>query len=573
MDIDGLMAELGRFDSQLLNLKRDLTDAKDTSFRLAQEKVDLIDKLEHLKAYVDELEDRLSRPSGEERELAREKKDLLKKLENQRAYVDELEGRLRKLSGEVAERDARHEKLESSYRGLQAEVQTTAEKSRLEALAREREAENQRIAAENLRLNGIVQEREAELGAVKGENVRLQSLVREKEAQISCMTALPITPMTPLAPLLPVPIPEEQAISGPLQHDPADSPLASPGPYIKAEGPDQTSPAVVGMPGQSEQLEQRQDPLQQVNDLGIGLTNMLGTVFQIKGCDRYNRALVGFIAKLGAVADMSDITVTPATGFWELREPWAMDRIRSAEPRPTLEEKFAQICLLFPFPQHQGREEVDNDTARFQALAELITSLIKADHSSSPRAGVSFLATMATLCPAGPAEGFSTRTTMLAVMLCELCRLLERTFPEAPKQSWDIGTILGPEVQEAAEKLPIGRLAAALREPDRSGACTRSLKEQLAATCGDEFCVFGQDEGERGIGLLHCGESCSFLMIDFAERSFRLVDCRLTSMMPNASEPRKLDLIVSRAEEELFRVTAAPREVAAFWLKYAMGDV
>ena len=65
-------------------------------------------------------------------------------------------------------------------------------------------------------------------------------------------------------------------------------------------------------------------------------------------------------------------------------------------------------------------------------------------------------------------------------------------------------------------------------------------------------------------------------MIDFEERSLRAVECRLAGMRPNAAEPRKLDLIVARkdgvAEEELFRLAAAPRDVAAFWVKYAMGD-
>jgi hypothetical protein len=123
------------------------------------------------------------------------------------------------------------------------------------------------------------------------------------------------------------------------------------------------------------------------------------------------------------------------------------------------------------------------------------------------------------------------------------------------------------------------------------------LRKSLAA-CGDGFCVFpygggGQSEGvgvsgrgrdEKQVGLLHCGDgSGSFLMIDFEARSLRAVECRLAGMRPNAAEPRKLDLIVAREsddggnngavkEEELFRLAAAPRDVAAFWVKYAMGD-
>ena len=59
------------------------------------------------------------------------------------------------------------------------------------------------------------------------------------------------------------------------------------------------------------------------------------------------------------------------------------------------------------------------------------------------------------------------------------------------------------------------------------------------------------------------------------------MECRLAGMRPNAMDPRKLDIIVARGsnggngagkEEELFRLAAAPRDVAAFWVKYAMGD-
>lgn len=52
-------------------------------------------------------------------------------------------------------------------------------------------------------------------------------------------------------------------------------------------------------------------------------------------------------------------------------------------------------------------------------------------------------------------------------------------------------------------------------------------------------------------------------------------------MRPNATDLKKLDPIVTREsdggngavqEEELFRLAAAPRDVAAFWVKYAMSD-
>jgi hypothetical protein len=143
------------------------------------------------------------------------------------------------------------------------------------------------------------------------------------------------------------------------------------------------------------------------------------------------------------------------------------------------------------------------------------------------------------------------------------------------------------------------------------------VKERLIAGCGGGFCAFrygagagsrrgsssaaaaaftdadadrgaahGQGYGGEGesktkeMGLLHCGEGTNyFLMIDFGERSLRLVDCLLARWRPNTAEARRMDLIVAGAdgdgweEDELFRLEAAPKDVAAFWLRYAMADV
>jgi hypothetical protein len=92
----------------------------------------------------------------------------------------------------------------------------------------------------------------------------------------------------------------------------------------------------------------------------------------------------------------------------------------------------------------------------------------------------------------------------------------------------------------------------------------------------------GGDGGRKEMGLLHCGggeSSDFFLMIDFAERAFRVVACQLAGMPTNAAEPRKFDLTVARAAgdgqgegEELFRLVAAPRDVATFWLGHVYGD-
>jgi hypothetical protein len=127
-----------------------------------------------------------------------------------------------------------------------------------------------------------------------------------------------------------------------------------------------------------------------------------------------------------------------------------------------------------------------------------------------------------------------------------------------------------------------------------AGAGSRSRSSSAAAAAAAAFTdadadgsvTHGQGYGGEGeskmkeMGLLHCGEGTNyFLMIDFGERSLRLVDCLLARWRPNTAEARKMDLIVAGAdrdgweEDELFRLEAAPKDVAAFWLRYAMADV
>ena len=218
----------------------------------------------------------------------------------------------------------------------------------------------------------------------------------------------------------------------------------------------------------------------------------------------------------------------------------------------------------------------------------------------------------------GGGGGQETRTLLLTVMLGVLCRRLEEGFAaslllsyqgqgqHAPgaraRRRWDLAAFLGSELGAAVGEGPIGGLGAALWGGRVGGAAGAVIVCKMLGGCGDRFCFVettgvgdrGDDGssgevaatssyggGEWGMGLLHCGgESGEFLMVDFQERAIRVVDCRLARMRPNAAEPRKLDLIVAREgvgtagreEEELFRVTAAPRDVAAFWVRYAMGD-
>ena len=73
------------------------------------------------------------------------------------------------------------------------------------------------------------------------------------------------------------------------------------------------------------------------------------------------------------------------------------------------------------------------------------------------------------------------------------------------------------------------------------------------------------------MGLLYCDEG-TFLMVDFEGRGLRMVECGLADMERNAGERRKWDLSVVGGEGEvLFRLEAAPGEVAAFWVQWVYG--
>lgn len=559
-------------------LRMDLEDSRTAAFKLTCAKKDLTVKVDDLKAAVAEAE--------RERDRARE---------------------------EAGEWKARHGELDTKCKDAQSKYQkAVAEKVQLECALQERDAEARKLASEQLAMQRLVQERDAELAEAKAENVRLQGLIRQREAEISSLTAAALpTPVSPLVPLVSFPIPGAPPITqDPLQgghsavEPPRSSPRSSPAPFIKQEAPDQGAAAATGA-AQASPTEQPQDAAQQLYHLGAGLANILGKVFGVSDCSTGCKdAVVDFIARLGAAPAPTSINTTPAAGFWELKQPWTVDDTPPSALRPTVEEQFTHLCLLLPLIT--GQDDGRDHAAAFRVLTELISSLIKADHASSPQAGLAFLETMATVTATPDpktktlANHINPAKAMLAVMLCELCRALEHTFPDAPRCPWDMGNILGPgwcgAAAAAVEKQPLGWLASALCDDPGRMAGAHWLRDRLAATCGDRFCAFlssgleGADkdggESRREMGLLYCGgpgegegEGCSansspaFVVVDFTEKSFRLVDCRLAAMAPNASEPRKLDLTVSRDGVDLFRVLAAPRDVAAFWVKYAMGDI
>jgi hypothetical protein len=546
--------ELSEYASREKALKRDLNDLKAVHYKLSRAEKELVEFASR--------EGRLGRDLNDAQETIRNLNETIKELNGRvddfKATAAERETELHQLRYEVENLGTKHRHLESSHQELQSErVIMLAEKLYLERAARERDADVENSTSENLRLQTLVQEREAELEKTKIDILRLQGFIRDREEELA---ALPITPLSPLAPF---------SAPGAQMHFPLHTrhtvPPSSdpPAPYIKQEVPDQTSSTTGITP--STPVEQPQDPAQQLSQLEVGLVDILGKAFHTSRPHGYNDAIVSFISRLGAAPEPSQINVVQPTSFWQVQDSWTTNPATRTELRPTLEERFAHLLLLFP--------PGDITPAQTPTAFAILTSLITADHSLSPRAGLAFLQTMSTYHPPPTTttleETTTTTTTLLSILLCELCRTLQHTFPSAPTiRPWDINSILGPEAHDTVAKLPLGRLAAALAESDRSET---TLKERLAASCGDKFCSFSQPDGRGEMGLLYCDEG-QFLMVDFEGRGLRMVECGLADMERNAGERRKWDLsVVSVEGEMLFRLEAAPGEVAAFWVQWVYG--
>ncbi|KAK4155396.1 hypothetical protein C8A00DRAFT_13587 [Chaetomidium leptoderma] len=596
-EAEGLMNEVDQFAAREDELKRELGDSRSANFKLSCAKKDFSEQIHDLRSAAVETEAELYR--------------LKREVDHLEAKHERLEDTYCKLKEERGKISTQRLRLEETVRKRDADIeQAVAENRRLQSLVQDRDKQVEDLKASNLGLRSLVQRHEGEAEQERAENARLQAVVCEKEARITSLTALPITPLSPLPTLGAFPFSTRPILQPTSQPEQAVTPRpVSPNIYIKQENPDQTS-AEGDFPPQGAPAEQPEDPAQQLYQLGTGAANILGKLFQINHPTiTYSDTLVGFLARLGATPDASSINVTRATGFWQLEQPWTPTPPVPPKLRPTLEEQFTQLCLLFPFagkrgggqPQGGSSSSDANDPATFSLLASLLTSLIKADYSASPYAGLAFLHTMISTLSLHPplvpeTEITTAHTALLTLMLDELCRALEETYyPNDVHRRWNDhwggatapGSVGGASARGVSA---VRQLAAALGEPDGLGRSVGALKERLVGGCGDRVCFLGVAGGvaaagggaeEREIGLLHCGGEGGdfFLVMDLGERSLRLVDCRLAGMRPNGAEPRKLDLIVARSEEheeeaeELFRVAAAPRDVAAFWVRYAMGDV
>jgi hypothetical protein len=202
------------------------------------------------------------------------------------------------------------------------------------------------------------------------------------------------------------------------------------------------------------------------------------------------------------------------------------------------------------------------------SVVNMVNFLMGADYSVCPAAGAAFLEAMASLRPPEGTGVFRARNVAVSILICELCRRLEDIL-QVKFRHWTVGSILGPAVQEKAELWPILKLADTVTRLRNQGpaAHMRMVEEE----CRDQFCVVSTSALKKpDVGLLHCGDGQSFLMIDFTERNFRLVDCQLAFSRPNQEEPRKQDLSIERQGQVLYTLPKAPRNIALFWLQYAI---
>lgn len=699
-EVEGMVHELDQFAAREDQLKRELDDSRAANFKLSCANKDLADQVHDFQCTAAETELELRR-------LKRTSQDLEAKHERLEADHRGLEEERKKMGAEKLW-------LEDTVRKQGGELENAADENRrLQGIVQKRDEEIEGLKSDSLGLQTLVHQRGVEAEGARAEVMRLQSLLHENEARLSSLAALPTTPLSPMISL------GSYFSGGAVIPQLLPPRPVSPLPYIKQEAPEQTPPEVPFFSEPpAEQLQdqgqplyqpaaQPQDATQLLHQLGTGTANILAKLFHINHPVAHTPVLITFLTRLGAAPDSplssNNPVRTTSRRPWHLQPPWLPTPSQAPIIHPTLEEQFTHLCLLFPFlsitttvatTSTTNPTTDPTDPTTFSCLLALLTNLTKADHSASPHAAEAFLQTVAALFPprfcrtAGDAPTTTTvpaatataataamaqmqhhsgkgqrdtalrttRTVLLAVMLCELCRVLDCAFSSRSNsdggtvvggggrgRQWDVADFLGPEVWGfgvgPGGMTPLRRFAAALSEWNGMNCDGRShdgetggegLKERMARECGDQFCLVrttavappDRPDGEQPaadgsssssspnpridtdtataattdsgaapreateIGLLHCGpDGGEFLMLDFEARGIRVVDCALAGMRPNAAEPRKLDLIVARAgdaaaregrtegEELLWTAAAAPRDMAAFWVRYAMGDV
>ena len=608
-EAEAMARDLDQLAARECELKRELDDSRVANLKLSGAERDLTEQVRVFKFAAVEAEAELRRLKREVADLGVKHESLEmdhQQLQKQCSQTEiGLKGTIRKQEGEIDKAGVENRKLQT--------------------LVQEKDDQIEGLKSDNRELQNSIQERVVEAEGVSVENTRLWALLREKEAKISAMTAGPITPLSTFAPLEGSHIQTLTPFPGSplpyIKQEPPDHTHSKMYPHEPAPAEQPQDPAQqlchlgTGAATILSQLFHITHPIPPSNT--TALSNFLSHL----GAADAPRPTPAYQPR------------GSPNKPWHLHPPWLPTHSAVPTLHPTLEGQFAHLCLIFPFsfPGTTASTTITpTDPETFPFLNALLSSLLRADHVAAPRAGQAFLQAMEALAlgveeqeqqqpqpqqggggggvgSGGGGEGGvdlqETRTLLLTVMLGALCRRLEEVFAVSrhshqgrqglasevkDRDQWHLGVFLGLKVGTVLEEKPIGRLGAALWAGGDESRTVRGVLEREMAErgFGDRFCVVeragvgggGGDEGPSGgMGLLHCGgEGGEFLMLDFQERAIRVVDCRLARMRPNAAEPRKLDLIVVREggeeEEELFRVTAASRDVAAFWVRYAMGE-
>jgi hypothetical protein len=449
---------------------------------------------------------------------------------NQRDQKEELQDRLSQLKDQT---EAATQERDQANREIEDLKKTTA---RLQTSIKDFERDK-------TELDSPIKDLEDRNESLKAEKEKLEAVVEAKNAEIEALKASPVS-ATPRALI---------------EHEASDS---LPQSLSLSVPPAHTTPMVADAGDHHTHYKYDQ--------LGFSITSFLSNLLKVELAHgqpsdgrRLNSVVTEFIFNLGSFADTADVAVSPVEGFWKLRLPWTSKPISNIALRPSIEERFVQLCLLIPHLKYRSRGEI------WCATVILINSLMKADHASAPHAGMAFLTAMTSANLVAEVQNLDIQNAVLAIALCELCRFLQETFTELPQTTWDIGNILGSEVQGSVTATPIGRLSACLANLHRSD--TLALRRQLATACGDKFCFSSLDRqsGDKlELGFLSCDDKETFLLLEFGKRSIRFVDRNFAYAL--CQEDQKKHVLIKRSDGEvLLDIDDAAQDVRIFWVKYA----
>ncbi|RYP73671.1 hypothetical protein DL769_004181 [Monosporascus sp. CRB-8-3] len=449
---------------------------------------------------------------------------------NQRDQKEELQDRLSQLKDET---EAATQERDQANREIEDLKKTTA---RLQTSIKDFERDK-------MELDNPIKDLEDRNESLKAEKEKLEAVVEAKNAEIKALKASPIS----------------AAPRALMEHEASDS---LPQSLSLSVPPAHTTPVVADAGDHYTHYK--------YDRLGFSITRFFGNLLKIELAHdqpsdgrRLNSVVTEFMFNLGSFADTADVAVSPVEGFWKLRLPWTSKPNISMATRPSIEERFVQLCLLIPHLKSRSRGEI------WGATVILINSLMKDDHASAPHAGMAFLAAMKSTNLAVEVQNLDIQNAALAIALCELCRFLQETFTELPQATWDIGNILGSEAQGSMTATPIGRLSACLANLHRSN--TLALRKQLATTCGDKFCFYSLDResgDKQELGFLSCDDNETFLLLNFGKRLIRFVDRNFAYALYH--EDQKKHLLIKRSDGEvLLDIEDAAQDVRIFWVKYA----